>query len=222
MRDGWRRWSDTLNLDRRTGALYGTRGDRFDPRERRWVVLPEVPAEAPVPGERVSLADAVGWLQRDSGHPLRVPIGVIGPRAATVAQLAVAEALGEGLATRGYFVVCGGRAGVMEAVCRGVAVRGGIAVGLTPDTDPALANPYAAIVLATGIGEARNAIIARASFCLIAVGDSHGTLSEVALGLHFGKTVIGLAGAAQLPGVQPAATVDEALARVDRVALALA
>jgi len=157
------------------------------------VVLPEVPAEAPVPGERVSLADAVGWLQRDSGHPLRVPIGVIGPRAATVAQLAVAEALGEGLATRGYFVVCGGRAGVMEAVCRGVAVRGGIAVGLTPDTDPALANPYAAIVLATGIGEARNAIIARASFCLIAVGNSHGTLSEVALGLHFGKTVIGLA-----------------------------
>ena len=94
---------NTLNLDRRTGALYGTRGDRFDPRERRWVVLPEVPAEAPVPGERVSLADAVGWLQRDSGHPLRVPIGVIGPRAATVAQLAVAEALGEGLATRGYF-----------------------------------------------------------------------------------------------------------------------
>jgi len=209
---------DTLSLDRRAGALYGARGDRFDPRERRWVAS----AEASVAGERVSLADAVRWVQRDSGHPLRVPIGVIGPRAATAAQLAVAQALGEGLATRGYVVVCGGREGVMDAVCRGVAARGGIAVGLTPDADPALANPYAAIVLATGIGEARNAIIARASFCLIAVGDSHGTLSEVALGLHFGKAVIGLAGAAQLAGVQPAATVDDALACVDRLALALA
>jgi len=122
---------------------------------------------------------------------------------------------------RGYAVLCGGREGVMEAVCRGVTARGGIAVGLTPDADAALANPYAAIVLATGIGEARNAIIARASFCLIAVGDSHGTLSEVALGLHFGKTVIGLAGAAQLAGVEPAATVDDALSRVDRLTLAL-
>jgi uncharacterized protein (TIGR00725 family) len=170
----------------------------------------------------VSLADAVHWLQRDSGHPLRVPIGVIGPRAATAAQLAVAEGLGEGLASRGYVVVCGGREGVMEAVCRGVAARGGIAVGLTPDTDPALANPHAAVVLATGIGEARNAIIARASFCLIAVGDSHGTLSEVALGLHFGKTVIGIAGAAQLPGVESATSTDDALSRVDRLALVLA
>ena len=211
---------DALILDRDAGALYDARGMQFSPRERQWATTADAPAVPP--GEHVSLAEAVRWLQRESGHPLRVPIGVIGPRAATAAQLAAAETLGEGLATRGYAVVCGGREGVMEAVCRGVAARGGIAVGLTPDADPALANPHAAIVLATGIGEARNAIIARASFCLIAVGDSHGTLSEVALGLHFGKTVIGLAGAALLAGVETVATVDDALSRVDRLTLALA
>ena len=84
----------------------------------------------------------------------------------------------------------------MEAVCRGVASAGGVAIGLLPEADPALANAYAGIVIATGIGEARNALIARAASCLVAIGDSYGTLSEVALGRQFGKRVIGLEGAA--------------------------
>ncbi|MEO5764519.1 MAG: TIGR00725 family protein [Casimicrobiaceae bacterium] len=215
--------NETLILDRGAAALHDAHGARFVVRERRWVAPTLAAAGRAIdpPGARVSLADAVGWLQRESGHPLRAPIGVIGPRAATAEQLAVAEALGAGLAARGYVVVCGGREGVMEAVCRGVSAKGGVSIGLTPDTDPTLANPYAAIVLATGIGEARNAVIARAAYCLVAVGDSHGTLSEVALGLHFGKRVIGLAGAAQRAGVEHAASTDEALARVDRAVLAL-
>src|SRR5262245_23854981 len=191
---------DTLILDRRAGLLCDARSARFDPSARRWEL--QGSAARIAQGERVSLADAIGWLQRESGHALRAPIGVIGPRAATRAQLDVAEALGEGLGTRGYAVLCGGREGVMEAVCRGVAARGGIVVGLTPDIDAALANPHVSIVIATGLGEARNAVIARAAYCLIAVGDSLGTLSEVALGLHFGKRVLGLAGAASLPGVE--------------------
>jgi hypothetical protein len=47
----------------------------------------------------------------------------------------------------------------------------------------------------------RNAIIAQASHCLIAIGDSHGTLSEVALGLRLGKAVFGVAGVATLAEV---------------------
>jgi uncharacterized protein (TIGR00725 family) len=89
----------------------------------------------------------------------------------------------------------------MEAVCRGVAARGGIAIGILPDADFNLANPYVSVALATGIGEARNAIVARAGFCLVAVGNSYGTLSEVALGLQFGKPVFGLLGAAAVEGV---------------------
>jgi uncharacterized protein (TIGR00725 family) len=210
-----------LTLDRSAGALHDRRGFLFVARERRWESGAAVAPPRAAPPERVTLAAAVRWLQRASGHPLRVPIGVIGPRAASAEQLAAAQAVGEGLAERGYTVLCGGREGVMEAACRGVAAHGGIAVALTPDADPGLANVHAAIVIATGIGEARNAVIARASFCLIAIGDSPGTLSEVALGLHFGKRVLGLAGAASVAGVEPMPTVDAALAQVDRLTLAL-
>ncbi|MGH8799548.1 MAG: TIGR00725 family protein [Casimicrobiaceae bacterium] len=216
--------SDTLILDRKAGHLHDMRGAQFDPLKRQWRSRPPASLATPRPpgADVVSLGDAIRWLQRDSGHPLRVPIGVVGPRAATPEQLAVAEALGEGLADRGYLMICGGREGVMEAACRGVAGHGGIAVGLTPDADPDSANPHVSIAIATGLGEARNAVIARASFCLLAVGDSFGTLSEVALGLHFGKRVFGLVGAADLAGVDRVATAAEALARVDRLVLGIA
>jgi hypothetical protein len=47
-----------------------------------------------------------------------------------------------------------------------------VSIGLLPDTDASQANPFVSVPLATGIGEARNALVARASFCLIAIGDS--------------------------------------------------
>jgi uncharacterized protein (TIGR00725 family) len=146
---------------------------------------------------------------------------VIGPREASPAQLALAEEVGRGLARMGLVVVCGGRQGVMEATCRGVAAAGGSSIGILPEADPAMANPHVGIVLATGIGEARNALIARAAFCLIAIGDSFGTLSEVAFGRQFGKRVVGLAGAARVDGVVHVADAQSALAEVARAALAL-
>lgn len=164
--------------------------------------------------------EALARRQRDSASRVRVPVGVIGPRDATPAQLAAAEAVGRGLADMGLAVVCGGRGGVMEAVCRGVAQVGGTAIGLLPETDPGPANPFVTHVIATGLGEARNAIIARAALCLVAIGDSYGTLSEVALGRQFGKLVVGLEGAAQVEGVEHVASVATALERVARFALA--
>jgi hypothetical protein len=74
-------------------------------------------------------------------------------------------------------------------------------------------------VLATGIGEARNAIIARAALCLVAIGESFGTLSEVAFARQFGKVVVGLEGAPCIAGVLRAASPAEALAHVARCAL---
>jgi len=96
-------------------------------------------------------------------------------------------------------------------VCRGAARHGGVAIGMLPDVDPQLANSHVTISLATGLGEARNAVIARAALALIAIGDSYGTLSEVALGLHFGKRVFGLQGAARVAGVEHVASADAAL-----------
>jgi uncharacterized protein (TIGR00725 family) len=201
--------SDTFRLDRMDGVLLDAAGRRFDPVTRAWRV-----ADAALRADAFEAVDAIAavtWLQRESGHPLRVPIGVIGPREATDAQLATALEVGELLGDCGLTVICGGRQGVMQAVCEGVARVGGLSIGLLPETDPAAANRYVSVAIATGIGEARNALIARAAFCLIAIGDSFGTLSEVALGRQFGKLVVGLAGAANVGEVQHCDTAREAV-----------
>ena len=205
-----------LVLDRARGLLCERGGGRcFDPAQRRWH-----PGE-PGGGEPLSAVAAATWLQRQSGHPLRQPIGVIGPSDATEAQLAAAAAVGRGLGAMGLTIVCGGRGGVMEAVCRGAVASGGLTVGLLPGIDCGAANPFVTVPLATGIGEARNALIARAAYCLVAIGDNYGTLSEVALGLQFGRRVIGLAGAAQVAGVHHVATAEAAVECVARLVLAL-
>ncbi len=205
-----------LTLDEAAGTLFNAaRSECFDAAHHSWT------ATAATRGVPVSPAAAATWLQRRSGHPLKQPAGVVGPRDASAEQTATAEALGVALGTIGFSVVCGGRAGVMEAVCRGVATAGGISIGLLPEADIGQANPHVTVPIATGIGEARNALIARAAFCLVAVGDSYGTLSEVALGLHFGRPVLGLCGAADVPGVQHVANVDAAIDMVARLALAI-
>lgn len=121
----------------------------------------------------------------------------------------------------GLVVTCGGGPGVMEGVCRGVQVNAGVAVGLLPGSTAEEANPFLTVAIATGIGEARNALIARAGFCMLVVGDSYGTLSEVALGLQFGKPVFGLSGAARLEGVEHFNDSDSALLAVAHCALSM-
>ena len=201
--------SATFRLARARGLLIDAAGRCFDPVARRW--SDGVTALDPATAETVDAIAAVAWLQRESGNPLRVPVGVIGPRDATTRQLAAALEVGELLGDCRLTVVCGGRGGVMQAVCEGVARVGGLSIGLLPETDPAGANRFVGVPIATGIGEARNALIARAAFCLIAIGDSFGTLSEVALGRQFGKLVIGLEGAADLEGVRRAPGAREAV-----------
>ncbi len=172
----------------------------------------------PLPPAVQALVDEVAQRQRE--RALRVPVGVIGPRAATPAQIEAAREVGRGVARMGLALICGGRAGVMEGACRGAAEGGGIAIGVLPDADPAEANAFATVVLATGIGEARNAVIARAALCLVAIGDNFGTLSEVAFGRQFGKLVVGLEGAPRVDGVVHVDTAAAAIEQVARCALA--
>ena len=209
--------SDIFRLDRTRAALFDELGRCFDPAKRRWL------APTTIVSDQVEALDAIGavtWLQRESGAWLRVPIGVIGPGEATPEQLTAALKVGELLGDCRLTVICGGRQGVMQAVCEGVSRVGGLSIGLLPEADAAQANPFVGVAIATGIGEARNALIARASFCLIAIGDSLGTLSEVALGLQFGKLVIGLEGAADVEGVQHVSTAKEAVEMAAKAILA--
>lgn len=210
--------SAIFSLDHARRALFDASARRFDAPTRTWIASGDE-ARAGAVSEVLDAIGAATWVQRESDHPLRVPIGVIGPRDATSAQMIVALEVGELLADCGFLVICGGRQGVMQAVCEGVARNGGTSIGLLPEAEPSQANRFVSVAIATGIGEARNALIARASFCLIAIGDSFGTLSEVALGRQFGKLVIGLEGAPQIEGVFHAANARAAILRVAEAVL---
>jgi uncharacterized protein (TIGR00725 family) len=105
---------------------------------------------------------------------------------------ALAEAVGRGIATAGATLICGGLGGVMAAACRGAHGAGGITVGILPGGDTRDANPDVLIPIATGMGEARNAIIVRTAAAVIAIGGEYGTLSEIALARKMGRAVIGL------------------------------
>lgn len=119
-------------------------------------------------------------------------IAVIGGSTCTTAEAAVAEETGRLLAQRGAILVCGGLGGVMEAAARGAQTNGGTTVGILPGDDPAAANAYIVIPLATGLGEMRNFLIVRTAHALIAIGGGTGTLSEIALAQRIGKPVVGL------------------------------
>lgn len=137
-------------------------------------------------------------------------ISVIGGAEYSEAEAALAEAVGRLLAERGLGVVCGGRGGVMAAVCRGAVQAGGVTVGLLPGDTTAGANPWVQIAIPTGLGEARNAIVARAGVGVIAIGGEYGTLSELALALKWGKPVAGL-GTWDIAGVYAAESPEDAV-----------
>ncbi|WEL18722.1 Putative Rossmann fold nucleotide-binding protein [Halorhabdus sp. SVX81] len=103
-----------------------------------------------------------------------------------------AREVGRLLAERGHEVVCGGRGGVMEAVARGATEAGGHTIGILPGADRGAANEYIETPIATGLGNARNALVVGNGDAAIAIDGSTGTLSEIALALDAGKPVAGL------------------------------
>lgn len=139
---------------------------------------------------------------------MRPLIAVVGGGSCSREERAVAELVGELLAQHGAIVIGGGLGGVMEAVAKGAKVNGGTTVGILPGADPAAANRYIDVPLATGLGEMRNFLIVRAAHALIAIGGGVGTLSELALAQRIGKPVVGLhdsfRNAVEIPRVESA------------------
>jgi len=153
-----------------------------------------------------------------------VLIGVIGGQEATEPALSHAFEVGRELASRGHVLVSGGRSGVMREACRGAKEAGGTTVGILPGNDASDANEFVDIPIITGIGFARNSIVARTADALIAIGGQYGTLSEIAYGFTVGTPVIGL-GTWQLrdhegrePPLIRVSTPLEAVAEAERLA----
>jgi uncharacterized protein (TIGR00725 family) len=100
--------------------------------------------------------------------------------------------LGRGIADRGAVLICGGLTGVMEHAARGARAAGGLTIGLLPGDDPDGANEYIDLAIATGLGHARNAVLASAADGVVALGGGLGTLSEIALALSNRRPAIGI------------------------------
>jgi uncharacterized protein (TIGR00725 family) len=123
-------------------------------------------------------------------------IGVIGPNIenCTNEMYDFGIELGHRLTDLNYMIVCGGRLGIMEAVCRGSKLSEKYTypntIGILPSANNDEANQYCDIVIPTGIGLARNSIVVNTADVLVAVAGGSGTLSEIAFAWQFNKKVI--------------------------------
>ena len=148
----------------------------------------------------------------------RPVLTVIGAGDAPAAVCALAREVGREIAARGAVLVNGGRGGVMRAAAQGAHERGGTTIGIIPGYDRASANEFVEFVIATGMGEARNAIIVATCDAVIALRGEGGTLAEIGFAKKFGRPIVALDSWDEIAGLTRAETPAEAV----ETALALA
>ena len=107
----------------------------------------------------------------------------------------LAEQIGRGLVDAGFRIATGGLGGVMAAAARGARssprATGADVIGLLPGLVGNAANPWVDIPVPTGLGHARNLLIARCD-ALVAIGGGAGTLSEVAMAWVHDRHIIAM------------------------------
>ncbi len=137
-------------------------------------------------------------------------IGIIGGSKPDKSSYQLAFQVGRLIGEKGGILVCGGLGGIMEASARGAKQAGGLTVGILPGNYLSEANPYIDFPVATGLGYARNSLVAMNADVLIAIDGRYGTLTEIAYGNIYGKKVIGL-GTWDVEGVLKAGSAAEAV-----------
>jgi uncharacterized protein (TIGR00725 family) len=138
-------------------------------------------------------------------------ITVIGAGDAPAEVCAMAREVGRGIAAHGAVLVNGGRGGVMRAAAEGAASAGGHTIGIIPGYDRAGANEFIEFVIATGMGEARNAIIVASSDAVIAMAGEGGTLAEIGFAKKFARPIVALKSWPEIEGLERATTPGEAV-----------
>lgn len=102
--------------------------------------------------------------------------------------------VGAEAAKLGAVVLTGGLGGVMEAAGRGAKKNHGITVGIIPQDDLEHANRYCDIVIATGMGWARDFVTAHSADAVIMIGGGAGALIEACAAYLKGKPIIAVDG----------------------------
>lgn len=139
----------------------------------------------------------------------RPQISVIGGSDADDETLALARAVGAVIAKRDAVLICGGLGGIMEAAARGAKENLGVTIGILPSYSADSANPFIDIAIPTGLGHARNVLVAAAGEVVVALGGSHGTRSEISMALILGKPVLGIKAWGQIKGVVQLESVED-------------
>lgn len=127
-------------------------------------------------------------------------ISVIGPSesACTPSIYKIGLSLGQALLDAGFWVVCGGKGGLMEAVCKGAhqssQYQFGCTIGMLPEIDTSQANEYCDIKIPTGLGISRNLQVVNTGEKVVAIAGASGTLSEIAFAWQLGKEIIAYQG----------------------------
>jgi uncharacterized protein (TIGR00725 family) len=126
--------------------------------------------------------------------PVRAPLKlmVAGGCQADEATRAAAFETGREIARAGAALLCGGGGGVMSAAAEGARSEGGLTIGVMPgaDADTSPPNPSIDIALFTGLGQARNVVLALSADAVIAIGGEWGTLSEIAIAMKHRRPVV--------------------------------
>ncbi len=122
--------------------------------------------------------------------------------------------LGKELAEKGFTIVCGGRTGIMEAVCKGAKEKDGITVGIMPSYTGEEANPFVDIKINTGMNWNRNPIVVATGQIVVAIGGNYGTLSEIAYSKILGKRVLGFK-THKVEGVEHYNSVEEVMNEIN-------
>lgn len=154
----------------------------------------------------------------------RGQIAVIGSGTADSYLQNLAFEVGSRIAKAGLVLLCGGRAGVMEAAAKGAQAANGMTIGVLPGKDEMASPPnrYIDVALYTGMGQGRNQVLVLSANAVIAVGGGWGTLTEIGLAMKHGiRTILLASWQLEQPGGDhewqlvecktPAAAVQEAL-----------
>ncbi|HEV2169731.1 MAG TPA: TIGR00725 family protein [Candidatus Binatus sp.] len=120
--------------------------------------------------------------------------------------------VGREIARSDAVLINGGRRGVMESAAVGAREEGGHTIGILPGADRRAANEHIEFAIATGIGEARNAVIVASADAIIALEGEGGTLAEIGFAKKFSKPIVALDSWSEIDGLHRAGTPAAAVA----------